>query len=237
MSSSRAVQRLCHVVLFGMWYLVRSVNAQDGDDGSGEDAGNVKVAHAVLGSLAWVITFPAGAIAMRFAKGPKAWLVHSSIQGIGLAIVTAGAGNGIYLAKVTKQLNAYHPIIGLVLFLLVWIQATGGFLGHYLWTKSDSKTFVAHTHVWLGRALITLGMINGGLGLLLSEDASEGAYIAYGVIAGISWLLIISNAVLHEHGMGKQASINSKDEKALSQIPSPQGQDAEMQLRGRSRDL
>lgn len=80
------------------------MNAQDSDDGGGEeDGGNSKVAHAVLGSLAWVIIFPAGAIAMRFAKGPKAWLVHSSIQAIGLAIVTAGAGNGIYLAKVTDQ--------------------------------------------------------------------------------------------------------------------------------------
>lgn len=124
-----------------------------------------------------------------------------------------------------------------MLFSLVWIQAIGGFLGHYLWTKSHSKTLVAHTHVWLGRALITLGMINGGLGLLLSGDAGRGAYIAYGVIAGVSWLLLVSNAVSHEYKMAKQGPASSRDDSELSKAPSAQGPDAEMQVRGRRHDL
>lgn len=40
----------------------------------------------------------------------------------------------------------------------------------------------------MGRALITLGMINGGLGLNFASDASRGEYIAYGVIAGVIWV-------------------------------------------------
>ena len=47
------------------------------------------------------------------------------------------------------------------------------------------------THIWLGRALITLGMINGGLGMLFSGgDPTRSEIIAYGVVAGgdMGWM-------------------------------------------------
>lgn len=58
----------------------------------------------------------------------------------------------------------------------------------------------------LGRLLITLGMINGGLGLLLSSNASRGDYIAYGVVAGVIWVAYIAIAAFGEvkdHGKAK----------------------------------
>ena len=42
-------------------------------------------------------------------------------------------------------------------------------------------------HVWLGRIAVTLGIINGGLGLRLSDNTTKGE-IAYGVIAGLVWV-------------------------------------------------
>lgn len=42
---------------------------------------------------------------MRFIKGPNTWMVHAAVQSLGLAVVTAGAGNGIYLALVTDQVR------------------------------------------------------------------------------------------------------------------------------------
>lgn len=73
----------------------------DADD----DSDTEKVAHAAIGSTAWVFVFPVGAIVMRLAKSSKTWLVHASIQMLGLALITAGAGNGIYVALVTDQVN------------------------------------------------------------------------------------------------------------------------------------
>lgn len=43
----------------------------------------------------------------------------------------------------------------------------------------------------MGRILITLGIINGGLGLLFSGDDTRGESIAYGVIAAVIWLTYI----------------------------------------------
>lgn len=110
------------------------------------------------------------------------------------------------------QLNDYHPIIGLVLFSLVFIQAAGGFLAHFVYTKTKSSNVFGHAHRWLGRAIITLGIINGGLGLLLSEDGTRGQYIAYGVVAAVVWVAFVANAIMFE----LQGSKNSKGEDGQS---------------------
>ena len=64
----------------------------------------------------------------------------------------------------------------------------GGLLQHYLAIRKKGTRVVAFTHIWLGRSVITLGMINGGLGLKLSGNGTRGDYIAYGVVAGVIWL-------------------------------------------------
>lgn len=45
--------------------------------------------------------------------------------------------------------------------------------------------------MWYGRVLILLAVINGGLGLQLSENTVKGE-IAYGVIAGVMFLLYLA---------------------------------------------
>jgi hypothetical protein len=52
----------------------------------------------------------------------------------------------------------------------------------------NKKEVIAMTHIWLGRILVTLGMVNGGLGLLLGGDSTRGEKIAYGVISGFIWV-------------------------------------------------
>jgi hypothetical protein len=89
----------------------------------------------------------------------------------------------------TEQLKVYHPVIGLVLFCLLFFQPLGGILHHVGYKRHGQRTIVSYGHIWMGRILITLGMINGGLGLRLADNASRGECIAYGVVAGIIWLL------------------------------------------------
>lgn len=95
-------------------------------------------------------------------------------------------------------MSEYHPIIGLVLYALVFIQAAGGLLGHRMFKKHQRRTLITLSHIWLGRTIITLGMINGGLGLMLADNASNGEIIAYGVIAGVIWFAYMSIAVWYE---------------------------------------
>ena len=55
----------------------------------------------------------------------------------------------------------------------------------------------AITHVWSGRIFLTLGMVNGGLGLMMTgvhHNTVQGS-IAYGTIAGVMWLTWMAVAV------------------------------------------
>lgn len=111
--------------------------------------------------------------------------------------------------NITLQLNDYHPIIGLVLFSLVFIQAAGGLLAHFVHAKTKSSNAFGYAHRWLGRAIITLGIINGGLGLLLSGDGTRGQYIAYGVVAAIIWVAFVANAIMFELRGSKNSKIEN----------------------------
>lgn len=53
-----------------------------------------------------------------------------------------------------------------------------------MFTHKDRKTVWTHVHVWYGRILIALGIVNGGLGLQLANNTRPGT-ITYGVAAGV----------------------------------------------------
>lgn len=97
----------------------------------------------------------------------------------------------------------YHPIIGIVLFALLFFQPILGFLHHAMFKKHSRRVVWSYGHIWLGRFIITLGIINGGLGLNLAKTTrrfapSQGAVIAYGVIGGFMWLIYMISAVYGE---------------------------------------
>ena len=79
-----------------------------------------------------------------------------------------------------------------------------------LFRKYRRRTVIAHLHIWLGRALITIGMINGGLGLLLANDSTRAEQIAYGVLASVVWLAYVFVIARHERNEGRQAAIAEK---------------------------
>ncbi|KAJ8116142.1 hypothetical protein OPT61_g2376 [Boeremia exigua] len=166
------------------------------------------IAHGVLASLAFVILFPAGSILVRLGSFRGAWLVHGILQIIAYLVYTAAVGIGIWFTQqVPAQvglLDSYHPIIGLVLFALLFFQPIMGYIHHLRYKQYQRRTIWSYGHLWLGRVAITLGMINGGLGLLLAYDAplgfapNQGQVIAYGIVAAIMWLLYAIAAIVGE---------------------------------------
>lgn len=59
-------------------------------------------------------------------------------------------------------------------------------------------------HVWYGRILILLGMLNGGFGLKLAAN-STGGNIAYGVVAGVIGATYVAVMVHFEVTGGSKA--------------------------------
>jgi hypothetical protein len=103
------------------------------------------------------------------------------------------------------QYNNPHPIIGIVLFVFLFFQPILGIIHHLGFKKHGKRRAASYAHIWLGRALITLGMINGGLGLQYAGNVGRGTYIAYGIVAGIIWLIWMVVAVFSESRRQRKA--------------------------------
>jgi hypothetical protein len=157
------------------------------------------IAHGVLASLAFVILFPAGAIAIRLASFPGVVWLHAAFQVFAYLVYIAGFGLGVYMATQMNLLNAYHPIIGIVVLVAIFFQPILGFMHHLMFKKYQHRTVWSYAHIWLGRIAVTLGMINGGLGLKLANSmhmSSTKGIIAYGVIAGFMWLAWVAATIV-----------------------------------------
>ncbi|RHZ46226.1 uncharacterized protein CDV56_104462 [Aspergillus thermomutatus] len=165
--------------------------AQTTGKGGTGTSNSALTAHAVIMSIAFVVLFPSFAISIHIIPYAKTVpRIHAPLQLFTLALVIAGLGLGIYLGVDTGTMGNYHPIIGLVVVgMLLLFQPLMGLLQHIHFRRTGGKSVFAYMHRWLGRSIIALGIVNGGLGFLLTknqgDDAPTGAIIAYSVVAGV----------------------------------------------------
>lgn len=166
------------------------------------------IAHGVLASLAFVILFPTGAIAIRLASFPGVVWLHAAFQVFAYLVYVAAFGLGVYIASGMEMLDHHHPIIGIVVFIAIFLQPVFGFLHHALFKKHQSRTLWSYVHIWLGRLAVTLGIINGGIGLQWADSmnmSSKGGIIAYAVIAAVVWLVWVVASVIGERRRSRKS--------------------------------
>lgn len=193
---------------------------------------NVLIAHGVLAALSFVLFFPIGAILIRLSSFRGAWLLHGIIQIFAYITYTAAVGLGVWMVHSAPPsvdfFDNYHPVIGLVVFALLGFQPILGFIHHAMFKMHKRRTVWSYGHIWLGRILITLGMINGGLGMLLASDApaflefrpSKGQAVAYGFVAGAMWVFWMFVAV---YGEKRKSRILKDSKKAREDADSESG--------------
>ncbi|KAH4194013.1 hypothetical protein HBI56_049810 [Parastagonospora nodorum] len=192
----------------------------------------ILIAHGVLASLAFVLLFPTGSILLRLSTFRGAWLVHGLFQLFAYIIYIVAFALGIWMVNNIPYnlLSTYHPIIGIVLFVLLFFQPILGYVHHVQYKKYSRRTVWSYGHLWLGRIVITLGMINGGLGMLLASDApafvnfrpTRGQIVAYGVVAGIMWLLWLAAVVVGERRRARApAAVAAKEAEVSDGSPPP----------------
>ncbi|KAH7068898.1 integral membrane protein [Paraphoma chrysanthemicola] len=144
----------------------------------------VRTAHGIITSLAVLIWFPLGMVLLRMLKVKNTVWWHAIWQGIGLGLMTAGFGMGRWLSGKAKHNNEPHIILGTIIFILFLLMPIAGFLHHKHFAAKGARDYKRHIHVWGGRVLLILGLVNGFTGLKLAK-AKGGLYAAYGVVAGV----------------------------------------------------
>ena len=72
----------------------------------------------------------------------------------------------ISFSALDPEYNAFdegHQIIGIVAVVALFIQALLGYQHHRNYKKTGQRTVVSHSHLWIGRVVIVLGMVNAVL--------------------------------------------------------------------------
>jgi hypothetical protein len=163
-------------------------------DNSGRNS--MLVAHGLIMAIAFVLLFPSFSLLVPLPWAVSITKVHAPLQVLALALAIAGMGVGIRLAIDRNLMANSHPIIGIVVVaLLALFQPAMGFLQHRHFRNSGGKSAFAYVHRWLGRSMVILGIINGGLGFRLAGIGNPGtprsAMIAYSVIVGVMGLVYL----------------------------------------------
>ncbi|KAM0539790.1 hypothetical protein ACHAO7_011831 [Fusarium culmorum] len=138
--------------------------------GGGED--HTGTNHGVIMSIVFLLGFPIGSLLMPVLGK---WLIHAGWQ----IVVFAGMWVGFGIGKIASE----REVLG-------WTH-------HRNYVKYQRPTFISYGHLWYGRALMVVGIINGGIGLQLSS-APMGLIIAYAVIGVVVLFMNTAGAVHKE---------------------------------------
>ncbi|KAK4231201.1 hypothetical protein QBC38DRAFT_506922 [Podospora fimiseda] len=145
----------------------------------------ILAAHGIIGALVMAVLYPLGSLLMPLLGR---WWVHAAWQMVSFCLMWVAFGLGVQSAKSRGILfEQAHTILGTVVICLFAVQPLLGYLHHRQYVKTQGRSEVSYVHLWLGRILMMLGVVNGGLGLKLSEERSS-LVIAYSVVAGIIFL-------------------------------------------------
>ncbi|KAF5669268.1 cellobiose dehydrogenase [Fusarium heterosporum] len=155
----------------------------------------VILAHGIIMSIVFLAGYPLGAILMPILGK---WIIHAGWQTLTLLLMWAGFGLGYVYAKDSGEWgNQAHTRLGTAICALITLQPILGYMHHRYFLSHGKRGVISHVHIWFGRALIIIGIINGGLGLKLASS-SKAFIIAYSVIAGIAAVLYLGAAFVGE---------------------------------------
>jgi hypothetical protein len=168
--------------------LMGSTDSDDRDDFIRE---NLPKIHGAMATLAFVILFPIGGIIIRLANFRGGIWIHVGLQILAWLIALAAVASGIRLAVTLDLFVNSHPIIGMVLAILLVGQPIYGIVHHRKFKKEGQRSSWSYIHLGIGRVVVFLGMVNGGLGLMLAGNTEQRYIIAYSVVAGVLGILYI----------------------------------------------
>ena len=158
----------------------------------------VRIGHATVMSLVFVLLFPLSALTLYLPYANKVRVIHAPLQIISLILMLVGLALGVKLGNQVSNLDGYHMVLGYI--LVAWLgifQPVLGLLQHLHFRRMGTRSIYGHGHRLVGRAMLCLGVVNGGLGFKIaggvgSADVPTYAVAVYSVFAVLVFLICLA---------------------------------------------
>ncbi|RVX74450.1 hypothetical protein B0A52_01576 [Exophiala mesophila] len=189
-----------------------SSNSSPNRSQSGPDDG-IRIGHGVVMGLVFLILMPLSALTVYMPHHQKVRYIHAPLQVVSIVLMIVGLGLGIRLAQNIDDIDGYHQIIGFVVVgWMIAVQPALGIAQHMHFRRNGTRSPMGRGHKWMGRAVILLGVVNGGLGFMITGPVGSlyvptYGVIIYSVVAAVIFLLYL--------GVVVYTSISSKRNNSL----------------------
>ncbi|PCD25429.1 hypothetical protein AU210_014536 [Fusarium oxysporum f. sp. radicis-cucumerinum] len=173
--------------------------------GGGED--HTGSAHGVIMAVVFLVGFPIGSVLMPLLGK---WLIHASWQIIAFIGMWIGFGIGKVAAdRDGDWFHETHVVLGTIVCVSMIVQPVLGWMHHKNYVKHQRRTTISYGHIWYGRGIMIVGIVNGGIGLQLS-GASAGLIAAYSVVG------ILVSAIYAAGAIHKMVQMKRKENRLVS---------------------
>jgi len=191
--------------------------------GSSSSGGSFKIpvnttraAHAAVMSVVFILFFPLFALTLYLPSAKRVRYVHAPLQIFSIILLLVGLGTGVKLGKSLSLLNGYHQVIGyFVVAVMIGFQPALGIYQHLHYHKTGGRSALGVFHQWLGRTVIVVGIVNGGLGFMQSGPVGSTyvpryAVVLYSIVALVVLFIYLAVVISSKRRAGNDLAAREK---------------------------
>lgn len=172
------------------------------------------IIHAICLGGAFVFLFPLGIVILRWFASVR---FHWMLQVFAVVVSAVGLAFAIVLSIMDpeyKGLDEGHQVIGIVVVAALFLQGALGYVHHANYKKCERRTWASHAHLWTGRVVIVVGMLNTVLGFVLAGNTLAAA--AAGVI---SVVILIGSVATTYFGSKRSHTKRASEQDQFDRLP------------------
>jgi hypothetical protein len=170
--------------------------------------------HAICLGGAFILLFPLGIAMLRWFNSVR---IHWMLQAFAAIVCVVGLTLAIEFSIMDpeyKGLDEGHQIIGILVVAALFLQAALGYVHHANYKKLGRRTWASHAHLWTGRVVIIVGMLNAILGFVLADNTAAAA--AVGVV---SVVILIGLVATTYFGARRSMSKITSEQRQFRPVP------------------
>lgn len=190
--------------------------------------------HGFFMMLAFLFLFPAGAVAIR-SGSDRSFKLHWVLQVTAMVSALSGAVLAVIMSD--KVFGSPHQIAGVVITLLLMVQAVLGWRHHVEFIRVFRRTWISYAHISLGFVVLACGWANVVGGLVLYGFSKFGIalialFIFLEAVAVCGWAYLARRRSLAGSAVHKETPESSAAYFALEDIPESDEEDEAAEERG-----